>query len=161
MYMTKRLRTQGFTIIELMVVLVILVILAALVALTASGVQAKNRNGDRQTDIDSVHSQLETYYAENNSYPTFANLNDATWRAKHLPKLKDDSLTDPKWNKNVKDCVANSQATVSSQPAANCYSYQVTANDGMQCDNVKIACAHYTLTTLLEGGEKYVKSSLN
>src|SRR5688572_302755 len=94
--MKKTSRGQGFTIIELLVVVVLLFVLAALVALTASGVQSKNRNGDRQADIDALRSQLESHYAGTDTYPTLANVNDSTWRAKNLPKLKDDVLGDPR-----------------------------------------------------------------
>ena len=154
-------RKAGFTIIEMLLVLVVVCILGALIALTASGVQAKNRNGDRQTDIDSLRGQLESYYAGTDQYPTTANLADATWRAQNLPKLKDSALSDPHWKSSLGACTANNQPTVADQPTANCYSYQVTASDGSACDNVAILCAHYTLTASLEGGEKYVKSSLN
>lgn len=156
-----RKRADGITVIELLVAFAILFILAALVALTASGVQAKNRNGARQADIDALRSQLEGYYAITDTYPTFDNLNDSTWRAKNLPKLKDDSLDDPRWNSDNTDCTVNNRPGVAAEPAANCYSYQVTATDGSACDNLAKPCAHYTLTASLEGGEKYIKSSLN
>jgi len=154
-------RTKGFSIIELMVVIVIICILAALIALTASGVQAKNRNGVRQTQIDALRSQLESYYAQTDMYPTAANLNDPTWRTKNLSKLKADALQDPRWDKGVKACTVGDKAVATTQPTANCYSYQVTTSDGSVCDNDKNPCVHYTLTATLEGGEKYVKSSLN
>ncbi len=154
-------RHTGFTVIELMLVIVILGILSALIALTASGVQAKNRNSDRQTNIDAVRAQLESHYAGTDTYPTLTNLNDTTWRAKNMPKLKDNSLKDPKWDHSEPDCTKDNRTTLASEPAANCYSYQVTAADGSPCDNVKAPCVHYTLTATLEGGEKYVKSSLN
>jgi len=154
-------RTRGFTIIELLVVIVILFILAALVALTASGVQAKNRNADRQADIDALRSQFESYYAGTDTYPTLANANDSTWRAKNLPKLKDGAIDDPSWKPDNPDCTANGRPGLAAMPTANCYSYQVTAADGSACDNDQKPCVHYTLTATLEGGEKYVKSSLN
>lgn len=154
-------KDKGFTIIELMVVIVILFILAALIALTASGVQSKNRNGDRQTDIDTLRGQLESYYAGTDKYPVQANINDSAWRAKNMPRLKDGSIDDPRWDKDKTDCTKNSKAILAAEPVINCYSYQVTAADGSQCDNDKVPCVHYTLTALLEGGEKYVKSSLN
>lgn len=153
-------RSNGFTIIEMLVVVVIVCILAALVALTASGVQAKNRNADRQADIDSLRGQLESYYAGTDTYPTLANINDSSWRAKNMPNLKDGSLDDPRWSADLA-CSKNQKATLAPEPVANCYGYQVTASDGSVCDNDKIACAHYTLTATLEGGEKYVKASLN
>ena len=154
-------RQKGFTVIELMLVVVILCVLSALVALTASGVQAKNRNADRQTDIDAVRLQLEGLYAGTDTYPTLADLNNAAWRTKHLPKLSEASLSDPKWDKTEKTCSTNGKVVLADKPTVNCYSYQVTASDGSACNNVKAPCVHYTLTASLEGGEKYVKSSLN
>lgn len=151
----------GFTVIELMVVVIILLILGALVALTYSGVQAKNRNSNRQNAINTTQAQLEAYYASTNKYPTIANLNDAGWRATNLKHLPLDAIKDPHWNKSVKNCTKSGTAVVAVQPTPNCYSYQVTTSDGSACDNVKTMCAHYTLTATLEGGEKYVKSSLN
>lgn len=160
-YMKKFTRHQGFTIIELMVVIVLLFILAALVVLTASGVQAKNRNGDRQSDIDSLRRQLESYYAGTDHYPTLANLNDGQWRAKNLPKIKAGDIDDPRWKKDGSACAKKGRPILSSKPAVNCYSYQVTTSDGSPCDNNDAPCVHYTLTANLEGGEKYVKASLN
>ena len=154
-------RTSGFTIIELLVAVVVLCILAALVGLTYSGVRAKNRNADRQTAINTVKGQLETYYAATTTYPTLANMNDAAWRTKNLPHLKHDSLQDPRWSKSVSACTAKEEVILAAEPAANCYSYQVTSGDGSACDNDKTPCVHYTLTASLEGGEQYAKSSLN
>jgi len=154
-------RSRGVTIIELMVVVVILFILAALVALTASGVQAKNRNADRQADIDALRSQLESYYAATDTYPTLANMNDSSWRAKNLPKLKDGTIDDPSWRPDNPDCNINGRPALAAKPTVNCYSYQVTSADGSACDNEKTPCVHYTLTAMLEGSEKYVKASLN
>lgn len=152
---------HGFTIIELLVVIVVLLILGALIAVTYSGVQAKNRNSRRQNDINNLQAQLEAYYAATNQYPTITNLSDAAWRTSNLKNLPANSLQDPRWNTGNKKCAANGKVTAASEPTANCYSYQVTGSDGSGCDNGKTTCAHYTLTALLEGGDKYVKSSLN
>jgi type IV pilus assembly protein PilA len=154
-------RTFGFTVIELLVAIVLLVILGSLVALTYSGVQAKNRNSSRQTDIDKLQGQLEAYYAENSKYPSLADLNTPTWRSQKLKDLSARALQDPRWGTSIKNCTTDGKAVAANTPAANCYSYQVTAANGDACDNVKTDCAHYTLTALLEGGDKYVRSSLN
>ncbi|HUC89391.1 MAG TPA: type II secretion system protein [Patescibacteria group bacterium] len=154
-------KQNGFTIIELMVVIIILVILGTLVALTYSGVQTKNRNAERQSSINSLQGQLEAYYAQTDKYPTLASLNDANWRSKNLKNLPANALQDPKWSKSSKKCASSSRAIAAGSPTEDCYSYQVTGSDGSACDNAKINCAHYTLTAMLEGGDKYVKSSLN
>lgn len=156
-----RKHTAGFTIIELLVVVVIVGILSTLVITTYSGVQSKNRNSDRQAHIDTLQGHLETYYAQNNTYPTLDNLNDSNWRKTNLKDLPQDALQDPKWDKEDTACTSSGVAVASAQPADNCYAYQVTTADGSGCDNKATPCAQYTLTTLFEGGGKYVKSSLN
>jgi len=155
-------KQHGFTVIELLIVIVLLLILVTLVALTYSGVQTKNRNSERQATINSLQGQMEAYYAQHNKYPTLDNLNDATWRTQNTKDLAGDVLKDPRWKPSNKQCTNNaSKAIAANQPADNCYSYQVTASDAGACDNKKVDCAHYTLTAHLEGGQKYVKSSLN
>lgn len=57
-------RQAGFTIVELLIVIVVIGILAAIVLNTFSGVQARARNTERQTDIKSLASQLEVFYAD-------------------------------------------------------------------------------------------------
>lgn len=151
---------QGFTLIELLVVAVIVGILATLVAMTYSGVQAKNRNSERQASINFTQSQLETYYAENSKYPSLSQLNDPAWREANLKKLKDDAIKDPRWDKDGA-CSKDNKARFADTPTEKCYSYQVTTTDAAFCDNEKNACVQYTLTASFEGGEKYVKTSLN
>lgn len=156
-------QTAGFTVIELAVVVVILGILLTLVALTYNGVQAKNRNNQRQSDINALQTQLETYYAASASgeYPTLAQMNDLSWRAKNLPKLTVGIISDPRWNTKAV-CTADKQPTLNAKPAVDCYAYQVTDADGDACNDTTAICAHYTLTATLEGGQlTYVKSSLN
>lgn len=154
-------REQGFTLIELFVLLVIVGILVTLVGMTYGGVQARNRNNERQADIDTLKSQLEGYYAQETKYPTLANLNDPSWRSAGLTDLKEAFLQDPRWTSAISGCTVKSKPGVSTEPIEGCYTYQVRSSDGSACDNVQVDCAQYTLTALLEGGEKYVKSSLN
>lgn len=154
-------REQGFTLIELFVLFVIVGILVTLVAMTYGGVQSKNRNDERQADVDMLKGHLEGYYAQQTKYPTLGNLNDATWRAANLKDLKEENLQDPQWTKDITGCTVNGKVGIAADPTQKCYTYQVRSSDGSACDNVKIDCSQYTLTAMLEGGEKYVKSSLN
>lgn len=151
----------GFTLIELLIVSVIVGILATLVGMTYSGVQAKNRNAERQANIKTIQSFLETYYAQTSKYPTGDNLADAKWRAENLKDMPADALRDPQWNEKVSECTAKNEAIPSNGPTKKCYSYQVTSADGSPCDNENTKCGQYTLTATLEGGDKYVKASLN
>lgn len=159
--MRKKLHSSGFTIIELLVVVVIIGILSTLVITTYSGVQAKNRNSDRQASIDTIQGQLETYYAQYSKYPTLDNLNDAVWRKANLKNLPATALQDPRWDAENTGCTTSKKSVMTAKPATDCFAYQVTTPDGSPCDNQAVACAQYTLTAMLEGGGKYVKSSLN
>src|SRR2546430_938749 len=154
---------RGFTLIELMVIAVITGILATVVLFAHSGVEAKNRNARREANVDGIKHQLETYYSysPNGKYPTLANINDPAWRHQNLKELDDRTIQDPRWSPAVKACVNGGKPVFVNSPTDNCYAYQVTSSDGSPCDNAKVDCAQYTLTAKLEGGEKYVKTSLN
>lgn len=154
-------REQGFTLIELLVIGIIICILSALVAMTYSGVQSKNRNAQRQTSMDNLKSVLETYYAEQSKYPNLNQLNNPSWRNTNLKDLNDGDLQDPQWSTKVSGCTLNGQVALAAQPMPKCYSYQATTADGTSCLVANTTCGQYTLTATLEGGEKYVKSSLN
>ena len=60
----------GFTVIELLIVIVVIGILAAIVISTYSGIQVKERNSKRQTDIVAIQTQLEAFYSQNGYYPS-------------------------------------------------------------------------------------------
>lgn len=152
---------KGFTLIELVVVAVIVGILGTLVAMTYSGVQAKNRNAERKANVDALQSQLETYYAEQTKYPTLSELNSQDWRAKHFKSTPKATVQDPQWSEQTPECTINKQPSFASQPKATCYSYQASAADGSSCTDPAVGCAQYSLTATFEGGEKYVKTSLN
>lgn len=154
-------REQGFTLIELLIVSIIVGILATLVAMTYSGVQANNRNTDRQTYINALQSQLETYYVQKSQYPSISQINSTEWRAENLKEFPEEALKDPQWDMAVKECTTNDKPVLAAMPAKKCFSYQATTTDGSACTDESVACAQYTLTAQLEGGEKYVKSSLN
>src|SRR6185437_12524563 len=88
-------RQQGFTIVELLIVIVVIGILAALVITTYAGIQAKARNSKRQTDIQSVQTQLEAYFQTNGNYPSYANLSSSSWVTSNMKSLDTGALTDP------------------------------------------------------------------
>lgn len=160
---SKRLQSSqsGFTMIELVIVIIILGILLAVVATTYRGVQARNRNNQREANVTTLQGSLETYYAETSMYPTLADLNNPSWFKQHIHDTPVSIIQDPHWSPSVKACTVDGHAVLISKPAPDCYSYQPVSTDGSACDNVQKMCAHYTLIAELEGGGTYTKSSLN
>lgn len=154
----RNLDNRGFTIVELLIVIVVIGILALLVITTYSGIQAKARNSKRQTDIQSLQTQLEAFFSQNGYYPSLANLNDSTWLNDNMKSLDTNALIDPSNPTNSKTLLAS--------PAAKSYSYNVKQSDGTtSCESDDTTCAKYTLTATYEGtvnGQStYVKSNLD
>ena len=143
--MANKLKQQGFTIVELLIVIVVIGILAALVITTFTGIQQKARDTERTTDIKALHGQIEAYYAQNGYYPGLTDITTTT-----LKGLDAGALVDPKGG--------SIQATSSSTQ----YGYKVTQADGTTaCTTATKDCAKYVLTATLEGGGTFVKNSLN
>jgi type II secretory pathway pseudopilin PulG len=130
-------------------VIVLTIILISIVVATAKGIRQKERNNKRQTDIKIIQGNLETYFNQNNKYPTLANLNSAAWLKSNLKSLNIQNLTDPK----------ASHARLAASPRANAYSYEVSSSDGKPCDNIVTDCLKYTLTATYEGEGVYVKTN--
>ncbi len=153
--MAYKLKQQGFTIVELLIVIVVIGILAALVITTFTGIQQKARNTERETDIKAIHGQVEAYYAQNVKYPTLANMNDSTWRSANMKGLDQEALRDPK--------AASGTFVLAATSDADSYAYAVTPAN---CDNDTGGdCTGYTLTATYEGtvngNTTYSKSALN
>ena len=151
-------RNQGFTIVELLIVIVVIGILALLVITTYSGIQAKARNAKRQTDIQSLQTQLEAFFSQNGYYPSLADMNSSTWLGANMKSLDQNALIDPSNPTQSK--------TLLSAPAAKSYSYKVTQSDGStSCESDDTTCAQYTLTATYEGtvngSSTYSKSNLD
>lgn len=134
---------KGFTIVELLIVIVVIAILAMLVLTTYSGIQSKARNSQRQTDVQSMQTQLEAFFSQNGYYPSRTNMNDATWRSTNMKSLDTQALVDPK--------NPTQSSTLVAAPAANSYSYEVTDSADASCEADATQCAKYTLTATYEG----------
>jgi len=60
----------GFTLIELLIVIVILGILAGIVVFSVRGIQDRGNVAACKTEVSTVQTAVEAYYAENKAYPT-------------------------------------------------------------------------------------------
>lgn len=65
----NNIKSQGFTIVELLVVIVVIGILAAITIVSYSGVTAKARTASNQSNANSVLQAAMSVYAESGSYP--------------------------------------------------------------------------------------------
>jgi type IV pilus assembly protein PilA len=152
-------RNQGFTIVELLIVIVVIGILALLVITTYSGIQAKARNSKRQTDVQSIQTQLEAYFSQNGYYPSLTDMNSSSWLTTNMKSLDQNALTDPSNPSNPPS------KTLLASPAAKSYAYAVTNSSGTSCESDDTTCAKYTLTANYEGtvngATTYTKSNLD
>jgi len=140
--MLRKTAQKGFTIVELLIVIVVIGILAALVLNTFSGVQARARDTERQTDINSLATQLEVYYNDNGHYPAPKDVVSDTWISANLKGLDLNALRAPgKSSNSVKDNAISASKDE--------YGYQVTKVDGTACDNTAgggADCAKFVLS---------------
>ena len=73
---------SGFTLIELLIVIVILGILAAIVVFSVSGITDRGKSSACKSDVATVTTAVEAYYAKVGSYAT--DIDDATHSATTL-----------------------------------------------------------------------------
>lgn len=69
-------RSQGFTLIELMLVIAVLGIIAAIAYPSFIGQLQKARRSDAKQALYDVAAKLEQYYADNKGYPVAADMTD-------------------------------------------------------------------------------------
>lgn len=157
----RNLNNKGFTIVELLIVIVVIGILALLVITTYSGIQAKARNAKRQTDVQSIQTQLEAFFSQNGYYPSYANLSDSSWISSNMKSLDTNALIDPSSGSSSATLVYSND----SAGTAKKYEYYPTKSDGTSCEADDTTCAKYTLIAQYEGtvnGQStYQKSNLD
>lgn len=154
-------KQKGFTLVELLIVIIIIGILATLVIVTFTGVQAKARDSQRQTDIGAVDSHLEAFFAENGYYPSYADLTTTTFLSTNLKGLDPQSLIDPKINDASPTSASLATDLVNGAADATHYGYTAFESNGTTaCTAGDTNCAMFTLQAKLESdGSTYQKKS--
>jgi Tfp pilus assembly protein PilE len=127
-------RSQGFTVIEVIVVAAFLGLAAVLLLMQRSDLAASQRDNQRKTAINAMYYNLEeVYHAKNGYYPSKIDENT-------LVAMDPDLFTDPKGT------VINSTEAEYHYDASNCQNNQ---------------CKSYKLTAEMEKEATYVKKSRN
>jgi hypothetical protein len=99
----------------------------------------------RKAALDALHTALASYFAQNNSYPGPAAINDLTWLS-GITGVDQTTQRDP--------LAANLQLVQA--PKANTYAYiPVPASGKGVCDGKQAPCAHYKLIATLSNGQQY------
>jgi len=114
----------------------------------ASGMPVSGSNS-RQSDIDLISNQAELYKTLNGQYPTTDRLKDTKWYSGLLQRFNAELPRDP----------ASLAAQLSARPVNVGYTYVATAADGKPCNSTTLKCELYTLTTLLDNGQRLTKKS--
>lgn len=151
--LTKKRDQAGFTIVELLIVIVVIGILAALVITTYSGIQAKARDSQRQNNLGAVQTQLEAYFQDNQTYPSYSDMDSSSWLTTNMKSLDQTALHDPS--------ATSSGITLANtaQTKAGSYWYIPTPSN---CDASATPCTGYTLGAWLESsGSAYTKVNLD
>lgn len=161
--MTRR----GFTIVELIITITIMGILLTLAVVNVGTTQAKARDDARKSDIESIASNLESFYiaGTDNSinfdrYPSLGltgsatnittNLRDADINSFLPPGTTNVALTFlPSTNLGNSPSIQTTTG-VTPQPTKDQYVYQPIKSDGSVCQSGDIDCRKYNLFYRLE-----------
>jgi len=137
---------NGFTLLELLVVLAIIAILIAIGVAAFSAAQLRARDAQRKSDLKTIASALENYYAKNKLYPDSSlgtcsgnlsgltgwfcsvELNGSSWETTLQSQLSSFIKVLPKDPKNA----GNKTAICNTALAALAYAYHSATDAGVQ-----------------------------
>ncbi len=119
-----------------------------------AGVQKRARDTERQTDINSIATQLEVYYNNYGGYPVLkGQLDNDTWVAANLTGIDITVMRPP--------LVGSNAMTNTATPTTNQYGYQAFMDDNVTACTQE-PCTHFRLYWLREDDNKLqTKESLN
>lgn len=158
---------RGFTIVELIITITIMGILLTLAVVNVGSTQTKARDEARKSDIESIASNLESYYisgTDNSTnfarYPSTgltgsvsnitSNLRDANIDSFLPPGTTDAAVTFVSSTNTGSAPSIQSTSGVLPQPTINQYVYQPIRSDGSVCLVGAVDCRKYNLFYRLE-----------
>ena len=132
-------RSNGFTLVELLITMTIMVILLLLVVVSLRSNQASARDDQRKADVTAIAQQLESYYEAGTAttspgqYPGTNDINTLSEVQTLLPDLNTKAL----WAPNVSTSGAMSftvaTSTTTPTPNINTFVYLPLTNSGTLC----------------------------
>lgn len=109
-------------------------------------IDSRAKDSESSTDIKAIHGQIEGYYAQNGFYPGLAEMNSLPFIQANLLGLSVEALKTP----------TGTNTTFVDDPTSLNYAYKASG-----CNKAGIECTAYTLSALLNTGEKFTKEALN
>ena len=138
-------KSRGFTLIELLITISIIAILAAIGLMAFSTALKQGRNSKRQSDIRSIQSALEQYFADQFYYPLY-NVSSCSNGRVAFNASSPCKLTDPSNTKTYMNSVPIDPLSSNPQYLYVPFNYST----GAGCDNVSNICNGYCLYANLE-----------
>ncbi len=142
---------RGFTIVELLIVIVIMGMLLTLGVINLRGSQIGARDAERKADIESIATQLETYYtsgtdssAATGDYPPTTLTATSLSMKQFLRDIKAQSLIAPGITDPTQTFISASNTNIPS-PNINQYIYQPIQGDGTLCTQDSQECRKFNL----------------
>lgn len=129
--------SQGFTIVELLIVIVVIAILASITIVAFNGIQQRARDSQRLSDASTIMKALEVYKAANGTYPPAQRTQNAkcmTTGQAHTNGYSYSDALDDTWLKALRD--SNTISSVPVAPGNDCtshYKYLYLRSDGWGC----------------------------
>lgn len=138
-------RHSGFTLIELLVTISIIAILSVIGIVIYSTVLKQGRDSKRQSDLRSIQSALEQYFADQFYYPLYNSSTCSNGKLAFNAGSPCD-LKDPAGNKTYMNNVSTDPLSSNAQYLYVPFNYTT----GIGCDNTTTLCNGYCLYANLE-----------
>jgi len=89
----KQQKSNGFSLIELLVVISIIAVLSALLMANFMGARERARDAQKISDLESIKSALRLYYNDHQSYPVGPSLNTDIGTSEYMPGISNIGFT--------------------------------------------------------------------